>query len=64
MPSIRKKYRKMRIKFEEKMRDSNVWFVEEQLAVETARRLAEENELAPRSNMDDVELTLRFSVVY
>lgn len=46
------------------MRESNVWFVEEQLAVETARRLAEENELAPLSNMGDVGLTLRFPVVY
>ena len=44
MPGIRKKYRKMRIKFDEKMRQSNELFVEEQLAVETAKRLAQENE--------------------
>jgi hypothetical protein len=44
MSATRKKYRKMRIKFDDKMRQSNEWFVEEQLAVETARRLAQENE--------------------
>jgi len=44
MSSIRKKYRKMRIKFDEKMRQSNVWYMEEQAATETARRLAQQNE--------------------
>jgi len=46
MSAIRKKYRKMRIKFDEKMRQSNERYMEEQLAMETARRLAQENELA------------------
>lgn len=40
----RKKYRKMRLKFEEVMKESNDLYVEEQLAVETAKRLAQENE--------------------
>lgn len=44
MSSIRKKYRKMRIKFDEKMRESNTFCVEMQLAEETIRRLAIENE--------------------
>ena len=47
MLSIRKKYRKMRIKFDEKMRQSNIRVEEEQLAEETARRLAIENEYVP-----------------
>lgn len=45
MSDIRKKYRKMRIKFDEVMRQNNSLFMEEQLADETAKRLAQENEL-------------------
>jgi hypothetical protein len=41
---IRKKYRKMRMKFDEKMRESNQLVVAEALAEETAKRLAIENE--------------------
>lgn len=41
----RKKYRKMRLKFDQKMNQSNVWYKQEQEAAETARRLALENEL-------------------
>jgi hypothetical protein len=44
MAPIRKKYRKMRMKFDEKMRESNTFFVEEQLDEATANRLAIENE--------------------
>jgi hypothetical protein len=40
----RKKYRKMRIKFDEVMRDSNENYMKEQRAIETGRRLARENE--------------------
>ena len=46
---IRKKFRKMKFKFEQKMNQSNVWYKEEQEAAETARRLAVENELVPIS---------------
>ncbi|KAI9647837.1 hypothetical protein NHQ30_004225 [Ciborinia camelliae] len=42
--SFRKKYRKMRIKFDEAMRQSNLLFMEEQLADETAKRLAQKND--------------------
>ncbi|KAF7861544.1 hypothetical protein EAF04_008106 [Stromatinia cepivora] len=42
--SFRKKYRKMRIKFDEAMRQSNSLFMEEQLADETAKRLARDND--------------------
>jgi len=42
--SFKKKYRKMRIKFDEKMRQSNDWYVEEQRAIGTAKRLAQEND--------------------
>ncbi|ESZ96474.1 hypothetical protein SBOR_3096 [Sclerotinia borealis F-4128] len=42
--SFRKKYRKMRIKFDEAMRRSNSLFMEEQLAGETAKKLAQEND--------------------
>jgi len=42
----RKKYRKMRMKFDEVMRQSDELYVEEQLAIETAKRLAQENEFA------------------
>jgi hypothetical protein len=45
----RKKFRKMKFKFEQKMNQSNVWYKEEQEAAETARRLAVENELVPMS---------------
>ena len=41
---IRKKYRKMRAIFEQKMKESDQLFKEEQNAVETSRRLAEEKE--------------------
>jgi hypothetical protein len=41
---FRKKYRKMRIKFDEKMRESNALVLAEKQAEETARRLAIENE--------------------
>ncbi|RAL61414.1 hypothetical protein DID88_009344 [Monilinia fructigena] len=44
MSDIRKKYRKMRIKFDKAMRQSNSLFMEEQLADETAKRLAREND--------------------
>lgn len=40
----RKKYRKMKHTFEEKMRESNSLFREEQKAMELARRLQEQNE--------------------
>jgi IEC3 subunit of the Ino80 complex, chromatin re-modelling len=42
---VRKKFRKMKFKFEQKMNQSNVWYKQEQEAAETARRLAVENEL-------------------
>ncbi len=41
---IRKKFRKMKLKFEQKMNQSNIWYKQEQEAAETARRLAMENE--------------------
>jgi hypothetical protein len=44
MSTIRKKYRKIRVKFDEIMRESNALFVEEQKADQTAKRLAQENE--------------------
>jgi hypothetical protein len=47
--SIRKKFRKMKFKFEQKMNQSNVWYKQEQEAAETARRLAVENEFVPMS---------------
>src|SRR5947207_1410699 len=37
----RKKYRKMRLQFEDKMRDSDTLFKREQAAIDTARRLAQ-----------------------
>ena len=46
MPLIRKKYRKMRFKFDEIMRQSNELCLLEQQAEETAKRLARENECA------------------
>ncbi|QSZ36754.1 hypothetical protein DSL72_006637 [Monilinia vaccinii-corymbosi] len=42
--SFKKKYRKMRIKFDEAMCQSNTLFMEEQLAEETAKRLVQEND--------------------
>ena len=44
MDDFRKKYRKMRIKFDEVMRESNENYMKEQKAIETGRRLARENE--------------------
>jgi cell fate (sporulation/competence/biofilm development) regulator YlbF (YheA/YmcA/DUF963 family) len=44
---IRKKFRKMKLKFEQKMNQSNIWYKQEQEAAETARRLAMENESVP-----------------
>ncbi|TAQ89422.1 hypothetical protein B7494_g2257 [Chlorociboria aeruginascens] len=40
----RKKYRKMRIKFDEKMHLSNEYYIQEQMAQDTAKRLAQEND--------------------
>ncbi|KAL2358325.1 IEC3 subunit of the Ino80 complex, chromatin re-modelling-domain-containing protein [Cryomyces antarcticus] len=42
--SWRKKYRKMRIKFEAALKESNELFVEEQKALKLARRLQEQND--------------------
>lgn len=42
--NVRKKFRKMKFKFEQKMNQSNIWYKQEQEAAETARRLAVENE--------------------
>ena len=42
--SRRKKYRKMRHAFEEKMKISNSLFGQEQKAIKLARRLQEQNE--------------------
>ncbi|KAL3424233.1 hypothetical protein PVAG01_03514 [Phlyctema vagabunda] len=42
--SFKKKYRKMRVHFDEKMRLSNDYYTEEQKATDTARRLAQEND--------------------
>lgn len=49
MSSYRKKYRKMRINFDEAMRQSNSLFMEEQLADETAKKMIRENELVKLS---------------
>jgi hypothetical protein len=46
LPSTRKKYRKMRIKFDGKMHESNILCAKEQLGADTAKRIAQENELA------------------
>lgn len=40
----RKKYRKMKLQFEQKMRESDQLFKEEQQAIEETRMLAHENE--------------------
>ncbi|RFU30971.1 hypothetical protein B7463_g5366, partial [Scytalidium lignicola] len=42
--SYKKKYRKMRIKFDEAMRQSNTLLQDEQRALDTARRLAQDND--------------------
>ncbi|KAF4633049.1 hypothetical protein G7Y89_g5073 [Cudoniella acicularis] len=42
--SFKKKFRKMRIKFDEKMRQSNDWYIREQKAEEQLKRLAIEND--------------------
>lgn len=42
----RKKFRKMKIKFDHMMNESNELYMEEQRAIQTAKRLALENELA------------------
>jgi len=44
MAAPRKKYRKMRIKFDEAMRMSNELYTQEQNAKNTAKRLREQNE--------------------
>lgn len=42
--SFKKKYRKMRIKFDDAMSKSNDFFKQERHAVETAKRLKQQNE--------------------
>lgn len=42
----RKKFRKMKHKFDAAMQQSNELFIQEQHALKTAKRLAQENELA------------------
>ena len=44
MPLTRKKYRKMRIKFDDAMTKSNEYFNQERKAAETAKRLKQYNE--------------------
>lgn len=44
MATIRKKYRKMRIKFDEVMTASNDLVKKEQMAFETVKRLKQQNE--------------------
>jgi hypothetical protein len=44
MATIRKKYRKMRIKFDDVMTKSNDFFKQERKALETAKRLKQQNE--------------------
>jgi hypothetical protein len=44
MSSIRKKYRKMKFKFDEAMKLSNELYTQEQNAENTAKRIAHENE--------------------
>ncbi len=43
----RKKYRKMRIVFDEKMHQNNETFLKEQMGIATLRRLMQENEFDP-----------------
>jgi len=49
MPLTRKKYRKMRIKFDDAMTKSNEYFNQERKAAETAKRLKQYNEWATSS---------------
>ncbi|KAI9048578.1 hypothetical protein LZ554_007411 [Drepanopeziza brunnea f. sp. 'monogermtubi'] len=42
--SFKKKFRKMKIKFDHKMNESNELYLEEQRAIKTAKRLAQEND--------------------
>ncbi|KAL2071680.1 hypothetical protein VTL71DRAFT_12915 [Oculimacula yallundae] len=42
--SFKKKYRKMKIKFDEAMRNSNELYIQEQLAIKKAKQLTQENE--------------------
>lgn len=44
MSGNRKKYKKMRARFDESMRLNNQLFLDEQHGVESAKRLAQENE--------------------
>jgi len=44
LKDIRRKYRKIMVKFEEKMRESNNLFREEQRIFDISRRLSEQNE--------------------
>jgi hypothetical protein len=44
LPPFRKKYRKMRIKFDDSMGKSNDYFNQEKKAMETAKRLKQQNE--------------------
>ena len=44
LTSSRKKYRKLKLQFEEKMRESNNHYVEQHKAVKVAKRLQEQNE--------------------
>ncbi len=44
MPLTRKKYRKMRLQFDDAMTKSNEYFNQERKAAETAKRLKQYNE--------------------
>jgi len=44
MLQFRKKFRKIKVKFDEAMRQNNDFYIKEQQAVETARHLAQQNE--------------------
>jgi hypothetical protein len=46
MTGIRKKFRKMKVRFDFAMRQSNDIYILERKGIETARRIAIENELA------------------
>lgn len=52
----------MRIKFDEKMRQSNEWYIQEQMAAETARRIAQQNEykIPPHAPSKVIEFTCFF----
>lgn len=47
MYSCRKKYRKLKIRFDSAMEQSNKLYVDEQKAISLAKRLQEQNELSP-----------------